>query len=110
MKGKNNMRNISCIDKSKISVVSSLCDMAESNNIINRIIVFGSTASKTCQPDSDIDICYDLNCTTRDKRARDLSVETSKICDYNCDIVFYSLIGDSLKHEIDTKGVIVYES
>ncbi len=104
------MRNIAAIDKRKSKIVSELCNMAESNNVIKRIIIFGSAASKTCQDSSDIDICYDLNCNTRDKRARELSVLTSKICDYNCDIVFYSLVGSSLKHEIDTKGVVVYES
>ena len=104
------MRNIAAIDKRKIKIVSDLCNMAESNNVVKRIIIFGSTASKTCLDSSDIDICYDISCDTRDKRARELSVLTSKICDHNCDIVYYDLIGSNLKHEIDTKGVVVYES
>ena len=104
------MRNITAIDARKINIVSALCDMAEKNPIVKKIIVFGSAASKTCAEDSDIDICYDISCTTRDKRARDLSVLTSKICDYNCDVVYYDLIGSNLKKEIDSKGVTVYES
>ena len=109
IKDNGTMRDISCIDQSKAGIVSALCDMAETSDIINRIIIFGSAASKTCLPDSDIDICYDLKCSARDKRARELSVITSKICEYNCDIVFYTLIGDNLKREIDTNGVVVFE-
>ncbi len=47
---------------------------------------------------------------TSDKRARELSVATSKACDYNCDVVYYNLVGTNLRHEIDTEGIIVYES
>ena len=110
MKGAIYMRDVSGIDKSKEPIVSILCNMAESSDIIKRIIVFGSAASKTCTDESDIDICYDLSCTTKDARARELDVQTAKICDYNCDIVYYGIIGSRLKHEIDTKGVVVYES
>ena len=104
------VRNISAIDLRKQNIVSSLCDLAESNPIVKKIIIFGSAAKKTCTDSSDIDICYDILCDTTDKRARELSVATSKICDYNCDVVYYDLIGSNLKREIDTKGVTVYES
>lgn len=110
MSGENAMKDVSAIDLSKQNIVSALCDMAEKNPIVRKIIVFGSSAENKCSENSDIDICYDISCTTRDKRARELSVATSKICDYNCDVVYYDLIGANLRHEIDTKGVTVYES
>ena len=104
------MRNGMSVDVKKQNIVSELCDLAEKSPIIKRMIIFGSAAEKKCTDDSDIDICYDLTCNTQDKRARDLSVATSKICDYNCDVVYYDLIGTNLKNEIDTKGIVVYES
>ncbi len=146
------MRNATAVDRSKYQIVSALCDMAEKNNIIKKIIVFGSAASKKCSMDSDIDskipssekgaaggvatldlttgvipvdqlpkvafdtlvnvadVCYDLSCSVTDSRARNLSVTTAKICDYNCDIVYYELIGANLRKEIEDKGVVVYES
>ncbi len=104
------MRNATAVDRSKYQIVSALCDMAEKNNIIKKIIVFGSAASKKCSIDSDIDICYDLCCSVTDSRARNLSVATAKICDYNCDIVYYELIGANLRKEIEDKGVVVYEA
>lgn len=104
------MKNVSAIDISKQNIVSELCDMAEKTPIIRKIIVFGSAAANLCTSNSDIDICYDIACDITDKRARELSVQTSKICDYNCDVVYYNLVGNNLKHEIDTKGVTVYES
>lgn len=104
------MRNIAVVDSSKQNIVNKLCDLADSMKIVKKIVIFGSAANQTCSADSDIDICYDLDCDTQDKRARDLSVSTSKICDYNCDVVYYGMIGSNLKDEIDATGVTVYES
>ena len=104
------MKNVSAIDVSKQNIVSALCDLAERNPIVKKIIVFGSAAINSCTKDSDIDICYDITCSTQDERARKLSVLTSKVCDYNCDVVFYDKIGSNLKNEVDTNGITVYES
>ena len=104
------MRNVLGIDKAKQTTVQNLCNLAEETPIVKKIIIFGSAASQTCTPESDIDICYDITCDTKDLRTYDLSKKTVRICDYNCDIVFYSLLGSNLKNEIDSKGVIVYES
>ena len=100
---------IEMIDQSKRHMVRKLCELAVKMPIVERIIVFGSAAENACTENSDLDICYVLNCDTKDKRARELSVETSRICDYNCDVVYYDLIGEELKHEIDAKGIVVYE-
>ena len=104
------MKNLSAIDARKQDTVISLCDLAEKTPIVKRIIVFGSAATQTCNDNSDIDICYDISCSTQDQRTRDLSLKTSMLCDYNCDVVYYNLIGSNLKKEIDTKGITVYES
>ncbi len=102
--------NIEVIDVKKAEIVQKLCDLSHRYDIVNRLIVFGSAANKTCTETSDLDICFDVACGTRDMRAYNLAVDANKICDYNCDIVFYSILGNQLKSEIDQKGVVVYES
>lgn len=86
-------------------IISALLEMAESNPIIKRIIVFELADAS----EYEISICYDIFCSTRDIRARELSVMTSKLCDYSCDIVFYDLIGTNLQNEINATGVVAYE-
>lgn len=103
-------KNISMIDACKVADVSAICDCAEKNDIVKRIIVFGSTAQKQCTDSSDLDICIDVVGETRDMRLHEFRVQVNKICDYNCDIVIYSQIGSNLRNEINTKGVVVYEA
>ena len=104
------VRNLISIDKNKQSIVNSLCRLAERTPVVKKVIVFGSAANRTCTADSDIDICYDVECDTKDIRIFNLSKETNRICDYNCDIIYYKLAGTNLRNEIDNKGVVVYES
>jgi len=103
------MRNLSGIAEIKQNIVDKICDMAEKHTIVRRVIIFGSAASGNCTEESDVDICFDITCDTKGRATFDLSKETSRICDYNCDIFFYNLIGNKLRNEIDQKGVIVYE-
>ncbi len=103
-------KDLSAIDVRYQKPVILLCNLAKKTPIVKRIIVFGSAATQTCNDNSDIDICYDISCSTQDQRVRDLSLKTSMLCDYNCDVVYYNLIGTNLKKEIDTKGITVYEA
>lgn len=102
--------NVSKIDRTKRDIVLRICQNAEDNEIIDRIIVFGSAATQTCTGTSDLDVCFDVNCGTRDMRVFDLNVRTARECEHNCDIVFYNYIGSNLKDEIDRKGIVVYEA
>lgn len=108
--GKISDENIKLIDESKQNIIKEICFLVKDNEIVRRVIVFGSAANKQCNENSDIDICYDISCDTKDLRTYELSKTTGRACDYNCDIVYYSLLGDSLKKEVDTKGIVVYES
>lgn len=103
------MRNISGIADIKRNMIDKICDLAEKSEIVRRVIVFGSAADGTCTDESDVDICFDISCDTKGRATFHLSREATRICDYNCDIFFYNLIGNKLKREIDEKGVIVYE-
>jgi len=104
------MRNTSKINTKKRDIIDSVCSIAENTPIVKRLIVFGSGVTDECRDDSDIDVCVDINCDTKDLRLFNLRASINKICDYNCDFVVYSHIGDTLKKEIDNKGVVVYES
>ena len=103
-------KNMSMIDVKKQAIVEGICRAAQQTPIVEKVIIFGSTARKECTDDSDVDICYVLSCDTRNLDVYNLSRKTSKICDHNCDIFFYDLIGSNLKSEIDRTGVVVYES
>lgn len=105
-----NTSNTVKIDEKKRDVTEKICEVAKDNAIVKRVIVFGSAANGTCTSKSDIDVCFDINCTTRDLRVYDLNVAVNKVCDYNCDIFFYNYLGDHLKEEIDRTGVTVYEA
>lgn len=103
------MKNIEMIDIRKVDIVKELCVLAEKNNIIKRIIIFGSAAQKKCSEDSDLDICLEIIGETNDLKLHDFRVKANKACDYNCDIVIYNQVGSNLKEEINNKGVVVYE-
>ena len=104
------MKDISLVNEKKRDVVNSVCKIAENTSIVKRLIVFGSSVQKECQNDSDIDICFDITCDTKDLRLFNLRASINQVCDYNCDFLVYSHIGNELKNEIDEKGVVVYES
>ena len=97
------MKDISLVNEKKRDVVNSVCKIAENTS-------FGSSVTKECQNDSDIDICFDITCDTKDLRLFNLRASINQVCDYNCDFLVYSHIGNELKNEIDEKGVVVYES
>ena len=103
-------QNIAAIDKQKQGIVTDLCALAQANPIVKKLIIFGSAAKNSCHDESDVDICFDISADTRSRAVFSLSREASKICDYHCDVFFYSLLGSKMKSEIDRTGVVVYES
>ncbi len=102
------MVNLSQINEVKIEEVSRLIEIAKGSEVIKRIIIFGSTVTDSCDEDSDIDVCLDIACDTKDQRLYRHVVDFDKACNYNCDIFFYHQLGTTLKNEIDKKGVSVY--
>ncbi len=104
------MKNIALVSEKKKNIVSNICSIAEKTPIVKRLIIFGSGITEECKDDSDLDICVDISCDTKDLRLFDLRASVNRACDYNCDFVVYNHIGDALKCEIDKKGVVVYES
>ncbi len=102
------MTDISKVNAVKRDAVEQAVEIAQETDVIKRLIVFGSAVTNDCGESSDIDLCLDVSCDTRDMRLFRPVCDFNKACDYNCDILFYQKIGDKLKKEIDTKGVEVY--
>lgn len=103
------IENLNKINIKKESMVSEICKLATSSDIVKRIIIFGSAITDECTEDSDLDICVDTDCKDKDMRLYGLYCEISKISDYNCDILTYKKLGSVLKDEVDKNGIIVYE-
>lgn len=88
--------------------VDKICNAAKESGIVNRLIVFGSAVTEHCSHESDLDICVDTDCADNNRELFKLYARMSKICDYNCDILTYSKLGEGLKTEIDQTGIVVY--
>ncbi len=102
------MTDISKVNASKKDAIKNVVKVAQETDVIKRLIIFGSAVTNDCNESSDIDICLDVSCATRDMRLYRPVCDFNKVCDYNCDILFYQKIGEKLKKEIDEKGVEVY--
>lgn len=76
---------------------------------IDKIIVFGSAITDTCDDESDIDICFVSRYPVNDKRFLTVYGKFPIIAEDNCDIFEINNINKKLRHEIETKGIIVYE-
>lgn len=103
------IRNLEAIHMTKRNVVEEICKIAASSGIVNRMFVFGSAVTDRCIKDSDIDICINTDYDDKNMKLYDLYSEISKVCDYNCDILTYNKLGNSLKDEVDKNGIVVYE-
>ena len=77
--------------------------------MVTKLLIFGSAATKECDENSDIDICFYINTDVSDKRAFKLTCDAAEICDDNCDILYSSLIGQNFRNKIEHSGVFVYE-
>ncbi|MCC8106116.1 MAG: nucleotidyltransferase domain-containing protein [Clostridiales bacterium] len=102
------MDNLARISTVKRSEVEKTIQIAQTSDVIRRLIIFGSAVTDNCREESDVDICLDVSCSTRDKRLFRPVCDFNKACNYNCDVLFYHRLGEKLKKEIDTKGVEVY--
>ncbi|MBR1633989.1 MAG: nucleotidyltransferase domain-containing protein [Lachnospiraceae bacterium] len=101
--------NIDKVNGIKRDQVSSCIEIVKTLPRIKRMIIFGSSVTDYCRKDSDIDICLDIEGSTKGMDLFEVSSNISKACDYNCDMLTYGKLHGKIKEEIDTKGVVVYE-
>mgnify|MGYP002621796224 FL=1 len=101
-------RNIRHIYPLKQNQVARIYDIVRKNDIVHRVIIFGSSITGKCHIDSDLDICIDAN-VTDGMKIYELQKQIGEICDWNCDILMYSNLGSTLKDKVDQEGVVIYE-
>ena len=101
--------NIDKINYIKRAQVTMCVDIVKTLPRIKRMIIFGSGVTDHCYEDSDLDICLDIEGSTRGMDLFEVSKNISKACDYNCDMLTYGKLSGKIKDEIDNKGVVVYE-
>lgn len=88
--------------------VSLIFDLVSKYREVHRVYVFGSSVTSKCHMGSDIDICIDMD--VRDGlKVYEIENAIGNICNWNCDILVYSNLGNQLKDTIRREGVIVYE-
>ena len=101
-------RNISRVYPLKQAEAARIYDTAALFPFVKKIYLFGSSVTGRCHIDSDLDICIDVD-TKDGMDIFRLQKEIGDICNWNCDMVMYSNIGDRLKETITKEGVIIYE-
>lgn len=87
---------------------AEIYEIAAQFPFVKRVFVFGSSTTGRCHIDSDLDICIDAD-TDDGMQIFQLQKAIGDLCNWNCDIVMYSNIGNRLKDTIKREGVILYE-
>ena len=100
--------DISKINRKKVDFVRKMVEVVQNYDIVKRLIIFGSAVTENCTDESDIDICADIAYREKGLKVYNLGVDLSRICDGNCDILFYDRLKGQIKDEVDKKGVVVY--
>lgn len=107
-------KNYECakIHPLKQKLVNKIYNYISTNNIIEKVIIFGSSTNIRCNKISDIDMAIKLKDDLFTKiNQNTISEDIQKICEYNCDIVWLNNLDKDTKlyNNINTKGVVIYE-
>ena len=102
------MIDVSKVNNIKKAYVCQMIDVAREHDIVKRLIIFGSAVTDHCTDESDIDICADVSYQEKGLKVYKLGADLARICNGNCDILFYDRLKGRIKDEVDTKGVVVY--
>ncbi len=100
--------DVSKVNKIKRDHVYQMIEAVRKHDIVKRLIIFGSAVTDHCTAESDIDICADVSYQEKGLKVYRLGADLARICDGNCDILFYDRLKGKIKDEVDTKGVVVY--
>lgn len=101
--------NTEKIHQFKRDQVLSCIEIVKKHPAVTKMIIFGSAVTKDCTETSDVDICLDIQGSTRGREFYELARDMSWACDHHCDILTYGKLGNVFKQEIEKKGVVVYE-
>ena len=79
-------------------------------NIIDKMIIFGSSVTDDCTEESDIDVCLVSDYTTANNEYFRIHGGLGMVMDDVVDVFNFKRVGEKLKNEILKNGVIVYEN
>ncbi len=82
------------------------------DNLIEKVIIFGSSTNIRCNNKSDIDIAIKLKEERYNKDSQNfVSEKIQEITNFNSDIVWLNSLDENSKlfYEINFKGVVIYE-
>ncbi len=107
--------NLEKINKVKRDKVENGIDFIENlnknENIIDKMIVFGSSVTEECTEESDIDVCLVSDYTTANNVYFRIHGGLGRVMDdVVVDVFNFKRVGDKLKNEILKKGVVVYKN
>lgn len=101
-------RNIHRVYPLKQKEVAAIYDAVKDCKEVRKVIIFGSAVTGYCHVGSDLDICIDADASDGMK-IYELQKIIGTICDWNCDIIMYSNMGNRLKETVGKEGVVIYE-
>ena len=106
-----NLEKINPVKRAKVEKGIDLVEKWNKNeNIIDKMIIFGSSVTDDCTEESDIDVCLVSDYTTANNAYFRIHGGLGRFIDDVVDIFNFQRIGGKLKNEILKKGVVVYEN
>lgn len=99
----------------KQKMVKDIVDVAQNDEYVNKIIIFGSSTRYDCDITSDLDICIDWkeDCYDQDgilkTFTRNMRKIISTVTKGRADVVNYAYLDDTVLKDAVLKGVTVYE-
>ena len=106
-----NLERINQVKRAKVEKGIELVEKWNKNeNIIDKMIIFGSSVTDDCTEESDIDVCLVSDYTTANNAYFRIHGGLGRVMDDVVDAFNFKRVGGKLKNEILKNGVIVYEN
>lgn len=105
-----NLEKINTIKREKIfNCIQFIDSCNQKKEMVQKIIIFGSSVRDDCTDRSDIDICLFTNFSCKDRDYFNLHSNIEKVVDNPCDIFVFRKMSDKFKNHILRTGILVYE-
>ena len=107
--------NVNRIHPLKQQLVKEIVSEARKENVVKKLIIFGSSIRYDCDITSDLDICIDwmMDCYDKDGTLLPFTQNMRKFISLEskgrADVVNYAYLNDTILAEAVRKGVVVYE-
>lgn len=106
-----NIEKINKIKRAKVEKIAKYIKKTDTENIIDKVIVFGSSVRDDCTVESDIDILLYVNKTANINTIyfNNIYGHIGIVADDLCDVLINTKISEKLLKHIEEYGVIIYE-